>query len=387
MFYCRDPVSQLRNLDLNQARSVATVGAPFEPSNRRRETRAERKKRRREISQTYWAREQAVIESSVASAHRLDLLRKYGSFSLAYSTAVQPLLNYWGDEHGYLAYRQRWGQTFVLADPVAPTDRRQSLVKSFIQSFRKPTFVQVSHDVARYLNTQGYYANEMGVDTELDLEQFDFSGRQREWLRYADNWTQRRGFCVVQGPPSRWRDDIENVSENWRQTRTIKRKEVRFLNRPIVLDDETDVRHFYLFDENRVMQAFVFFDPLYQANELVGYVASFKRRTKGAPIYADAAIMKRAIEAFQSEGRQVLRLGLSPLASVEGQPIKHNGWLHRELQYLHRAWWVNKYFYNYVGHASYKSRFRGHTQPVYFCSPVRCNYWRLFTLSSLCGFF
>ena len=36
-------------------------------------------------------------------------------------------------------------------------------------------------------------------------------------------------------------DQVEALSEAWRKTRTIKRKEVRFLNRPIVLADEPDV--------------------------------------------------------------------------------------------------------------------------------------------------
>src|SRR6187551_3199132 len=50
---------------------------------------------------------------------RLELVRRYGDFSLAYSTAVQKDLSYFGDAEGYIAFGSNMGSAFALADPVA----------------------------------------------------------------------------------------------------------------------------------------------------------------------------------------------------------------------------------------------------------------------------
>jgi lysylphosphatidylglycerol synthetase-like protein (DUF2156 family) len=52
---------------------------------------------------------------------------------------------------------------------------------------------------------------------------------------------------------------------------------------------------------------------------------------------------------------------------------------------LHSAGWLNKYFYNFVGHTQYKSRFRGVEEKTYYATPSRFNSHRLLALASLCG--
>ena len=49
---------------------------------------------------------------------RLQALRKYGNFALAYSAAFQPGLDYFGDEEGFLAYKQVGSTAFVLSNPL-----------------------------------------------------------------------------------------------------------------------------------------------------------------------------------------------------------------------------------------------------------------------------
>ena len=96
-----------------------------------------------------------------------------------------------------------------------------------------PRFAQISEATARTLDAMDYTVNQMGVDTRLIFPEYDCSGKQKEWLRYAANWTKRRGFRVEELDVSSVdADQIEDVSEAWRKTRTVKRKEVRFLNSP-----------------------------------------------------------------------------------------------------------------------------------------------------------
>ena len=337
-------------------------------------------------SQTHWAAARAAeVPATVSLDGRMDLLRKFGDFSVAYSTATQPLLEYVGDEHGFIAFRRRWGLAFALGDPVCAPDRREKLIGKFLDEQPKATFVQCSEATAEVLESKRYRINEIGTDTRLDLGEWTFGGKQREWLRYADNWMTRRGYEIREGSFVENPAAIEHVSESWRKTRTVKRKEVRFLNRPIVLEDEPGVRRFMLYDSDGVLQAFVLFDPLYKDGAVTGYVTCMKRRMPDVPQYAEPAIMKRAIEVFQAEGIPSVWLGLSPLADIQNDRFRTNRMLHWTTRYYHRAGWVNRYFYNFLGHTQFKKRFRGEEHRVFYASPVRWNTRRLLALSSLCG--
>lgn len=318
----------------------------------------------------------------------MALIRQYGNFSINYSTAVQPRLKYFGDSDGYIAYRKRMGVAYALGDPVCCPGKRAALLKEFIAEHRKPSFVHASESTAEILGELNFRVNEIGVDTNIDLQAYDFKGKSKEWLRYADNWTKKRGFEVRETDyDTVSAEQVESVSEAWRKTRTIKKKEVRFINRPIVLEDEPDVRKWFLFDQTGRMLAFIYFDPIYSQGQITGYVTCIKRRHPDAPIYAEHAIMKKAIECFKAEGLSVVKLGLSPLANIENQTHRCNRLMHYTSRYYHSANWINRYIYGFVGHTQYKKRFRGREEKLYYASPVLFNDFRLICLASLCGFF
>jgi phosphatidylglycerol lysyltransferase len=346
------------------------------------------KRAKRKVSQTYWAQEQELIarDTGVDLDDRLTQLKNHGDFSLAFSTAVQPKLMHHGGADGYYAYRKRWGFTFMLGDCVAPPSQRELIINEVVDNYKRISFCQIGHETATVLAARGFFVNEMGIDTVLDLPDYTFAGKEKEWLRYAANWTARREFRIVEAEfdvvtPEK----VEEVSEAWRKTRTVKRKEVRFLNRPIVLKDEPDVRKFFLFSPENQLLAFIFLDPLYRDGKLVGYVTAFKRRHPDAPLYAEHAIMKHLIEKLKSEGVQELRLGLSPLAWIEDDEFQSNSMTSRGFKYIYNAGWVNKHFYNLTGHADYKRRFRGREEKVYFASPTKFNTPRMLALVGLCG--
>ena len=340
---------------------------------------------KKKISQSYWATEQDD-ESKLPRKLRINLVQTYGRFTLAYSTAVQPTLLHEGDEAGYIAFRKRWNLTFGLGDPVASSDQWYNRLSEFIDKYKRPSFVQVSHGVAQNLLRLGYYVTPMGVDTTLRLPDYSLAGKKKEWLRYAYNWVTRRGYRLVESSFSGMsRKGVADLSEAWRATRTVKRKEVRFLNRPIVLEDEEGVRKFFLMSPAGEPVAFVFLDPIYQGGHPIGYATSFKRRHPDAPQYAEHALMKHIIETLQSEGVDELRLGLSPFCPVDKKWEGAN----RITQWLfHRAYhskWLNRYAYHVQGHAAYKKRFRGEEEPVFFASPRRFDLLRLGALIGLCG--
>jgi phosphatidylglycerol lysyltransferase len=345
-----------------------------------------KKKRRRNVTQTYWAAEQDEIETDVTREIRDHLFYQNGDFSMAYSTVVQPRLEYFGDENGYIAFRRRWGVTFALGDVVANSDAMPELLEKFISQQKHVVFCQASQTLAEQLAGQGFFVNQMGVDTSIDLADYTFAGKQKEWLRYAANWCKRRDYKIIEAGFDQIRPgQVEEVSEAWRKTRTVKSKEVRFLNRPIVLEDESNVRKFFFLTPDGQLQAYIYLDPLYRDNELIGYVTSIKRRHPDAPIYSEQAIMKHVIETLQNEGHQVLKLGLSPLAYIENDDFKNSRTTSRIFNMSFNAKWVNRYFYHLKGHADYKRRFRAREEKVYFCSNRGFSIYRLFALVGLCG--
>ena len=367
----------------------STIGNSPQPRSRlgwlQRHSKSARAKRR-EISQTYWAQEQQAVESGMTLEQRLDLVSRFGDFSLAYSTAVQPRLEYFGDQDGFLAYRQRWGISFVLGDVVASNHDTPILIDKFIGAHKRLSFCQIRRPLAEILSQRGFFVNEMGVDTILRLADYDFDGKHKEWLRYAANWTAKRGFEILETGFDRITpSQVEEVSEAWRTTRTVKRKEVRFLNRPIVLKDELGVRKFFLLSPEKKLLAFVFLDPIYRAGKLIGYVTSFKRRHPEAPLYAEHAIMKQIIETLKYEGVEQLNLGLSPMASIEDNDFRCNHMTSSLFRVAFDSKLHNRYCYNVVGHAAYKRRFCGEQEKVYFASDSRFNSPRLLALIGLCG--
>jgi len=356
----------------------------------KKETKKQRRLRRRAVSQTQWAREQLArqteLNTPVEISQRMQLLQQYGNFSLAYSTAVQPLLKHFGSESGFIAYRQRWGVAFALGDPLTSQPQCGSLLDDFCDHFRYPVFCQISRSTAEILAQRGFYVNEFGVDTRLMLDQYTLAGKEKEWLRYAFNWVQRRGYRIVEADFDQIdAEEVEQVSEAWRQSRTVKRKEVRFLNRPILLENEKDVRKFYLIDADQRIAAYVYLDPIYQDGNLTGYVTAFKRRHPQATQYSEQAIMKGIIEQLKSEGVGELRLGLSPCAWIEDREFPSSWFTRKLFQATFGSSMVNRWSYNLQGHAEYKRRFRGLEEQTYFASRSKISLWELSALIGLCG--
>ena len=86
--------------------------------------------------------------SQTDQEQRLDLVRQFGTFTQAYSTAVQAELVYFWHADSYLAYRRKWGVACALADPIGPAEQHAPLLSAFLKQFRKTCFWQIGR-VAR----------------------------------------------------------------------------------------------------------------------------------------------------------------------------------------------------------------------------------------------
>jgi len=309
---------------------------------------------------------------------RLRALREYGNFALAYSATFQPGLDYFGGEEGFLAYKQVGSTAFVLSNPLAPNVRCEDLIRSFVSERSDVCFWQASRPVAKILEKIGFYVNEMGTETRIKLDGYGFDGPRKRNFRRALNRAGCWSYTIAErSVPSLDRKELQTVSERWRQTRGVKNREMTFLTRPAILDDEVDVRKFFTFDREGRLQAFAFFDPIYEGGEIVGYLCSAKRRLPEADNLVGYAILHRAIRAFQDEGKVILSLGLSPLCGIEDKELSSNRLMSFAFRALYRSRLFNERIYPLQGFAAHKGAFCGSTEQTY------CAFKRGLTLSQL----
>jgi lysylphosphatidylglycerol synthetase-like protein (DUF2156 family) len=304
----------------------------------------------------------ATAQANIVFDRRLSLVRQHGTFTLAYSAAVQEGLEYFGNDHGFLAYKMVGSTALVLADPVSPAETREAIIRTFVQAKSDVSFCQASRQTAELLSRMGFMVNEMGTETRIDLTNY-----KRKSLRSALKRVANNGHAIKEcAAASVGNAEIETVSEHWRQTRTYKDREVCFINRPIVLGDEVDVRKFYAFDRDGNLVAFSFFDPIYQDRQVVGYSTSFKRRLPESDPFICAAILQFAIDAFRLEGRKWLFLGLSPMADIEDKDFKHSAFVSFNFGHAYRCALFNRFIYPLQAHAAHKREYRGLAEQTYF---------------------
>ena len=309
---------------------------------------------------------------------RLWALREYGNFPLAYSATFQPGLDYFGGEEGFLAYKQVGSTAFVLSNPLAPIGGCEDLIRSFVSERRDVCFWQASRPVAKILEKIGFCVNEMGTETRIELGGYDFEGPRKRNFRRALNRAACCSYTIAERSViSLDRKELQTVSERWRQTRGVKSREMTFLTRPAILDDEVDVRKFFTFDHNGSLQAFAFFDPIYEGGEVLGYLCSAKRRLPEADTLVGYAILHRAIRAFQDERKVILSLGLSPLCGIEDKELSSNRLMSFAFRAIYGSRLFNELIYPLQGFAAHKGAFCGSTEQTY------CAFKRGLALSQL----
>ena len=319
-----------------------------------------------------------LLTRRVTENVRLRALRKYGNFALEYSAAFQPGLDYFEGAEGLIAYKQVGGTAFVLSNPLAPIGGCEDLIRSFLSERRDVCFWQTSRPVAKILEKIGFCVNEMGTETRIELVGYDFGGPGKRNFRRALNRAACCSYTIGErSVTSIDREELQTVSERWRQTRGVKNREMTFLTRPAILEDEVDVRKFFTFDHKGCLQAFAFFDPVYEGGVVVGYLCSAKRRLPEADALVGYAILHRAIRTFQDEGKAILSLGLSPLCGIEDKEFSSNRLMSLAFRSAYRSRLFNGLIYPVQGFAAHKGAFAGSAEQTY------CAFKRGLTLSQL----
>ena len=72
------------------------------------------------------------------------------------------------------------------------------------------------------------------------------------------------------------------------------------------------------------------------------------------------------------------------MAQIEDREFRANWLINKIFRYAFVSWLVNRFFYNMQGHATYKRKYRGREEKVYFATPGRINILRLMALVKVC---
>jgi len=291
-------------------------------------------------------------------------------------------MKYFEAHGGYLAYDRCWGVTFVLGDPIAPSENHAAIIEAFVREHPRACFCQISKETGTILARLGWFVNEFGVDMELDLPTYDFSGPKKSKFRQAANKIEREGYAIEERAVADGdREELQALSASWLAAKTVRR-EARFLVRPLAFGDEPDVRKFYLRDPDGWIVALVAFDPIFEKGKIIGFSPAIKRRSPDAPTGAEEAICKFAVEQFRAEGLKTFRLGLLPLYDVQDSAFREAWRLKKLFQWVYR--YGDRWVFSFRGHADFKHRYRGNLSKVYFATATRWNIWNLVSLLRLC---
>lgn len=332
-------------------------------------------------------------KASKTASFRLEKLREFGNGSLAYSSLQDGLKYFMDQDLGYVAYTQlndSEDSVCVLADPICAKENLKSLLSEFLRGKKDPVFLHASHDTAKILDEMGFCVNELGVETVIDIQEFTLTGNKRQKLRQSRNNAKKDKLAVLeikQATPA-IRESFRKVSEEWRKQKVLHDNEMRFLVRPLVYEDEIDVRRFVAIKDNQIV-GFVVFDPIYENKEVVGYIANHLRSGLQCNYSVVDVIITEALEAFKQEGKRRLSLGLSPLYQVDdGNEFRHSKLLKANFQYSFEK---ANFLYNFKNLARHKNLYRpelpgAHQEKVYCCMKVRFLLPRILNVYSVLGF-
>ncbi len=292
---------------------------------------------------------------------RVEYLKKYGSHCMSFSQFQQDMHYFDISGIGYIAYRKKWGGRYVLADPVCDAKDREYLIGEFLKDKTHTSFIQISEPVAELIHDKfGYYSSQFGVETIVDLKNWDVKGKKKQVLRTSINKAEKDGVRFVEMKKAL---DDKALSKEWMRTRAVKRKEVVFLIRPKDQEYQEGTRRFYAFLGEELL-GYIHFDPVYENGKVLGYVPNISRFSPKFKQGIFYPLMVHAMETFKKEGVSSLFLGISPLV-VDPQCKPCESKLFKfsvKLLYKYGNW-----FYSFKGLHFTKSRFQGKEVKT-FCS-------------------
>lgn len=324
---------------------------------------------------------------------RIENLRFHGRGSLAFSALQAGLEYYMHPQLGFVAYKQLHdgpNSVLVLSDPICKKENTKALIDAFMQVKSDPVFLHISHHVATIVAEYDFCVNEVGVETLVDIQDFDLVGGKKQQLRNARNGGKKDNLEIkeIDAIDNATLSKLRKISSEWMKEKTISNNEMQFIVRPIVYADEIDVRRFIALKDGEIV-GFVIFDPMYNEGKVIGYIAQHLRSIHTATYSVVDCIIVHALEKFKEEGKTVMSMGFSPMAKVDDQgEFKYSKLLKAYFQY---AFEKANFLYNFKNLAQHKKQYRpgmkgAHEEKVYCAMRTRFLLTRMYDVFGVLGF-
>ena len=314
----------------------------------------------------------------------LELVRRFGSHSLAYSI-LQPGMRYWGDRaRGIAAYRKSFGQYTFLGDPLCPPEQLADFLGELIARIPNALFMQIHQTTADCLRELGHRITPVGVENEIDTATYSLRGKAMADLRHYRNKARAGKVVVAEVQDSTaLRASLYPISDAWMPQKSWIGRELEFLARPFTTGPEPDVRIFSGSILDRAV-AFIVLDPMYGDGKVTGYTVTILRHYRELPEGTVDYIVLNALSQLAEEGVPLLSLGVSPFHRLDelaqvygvGSPAIY-GLYHA----LHR--WGNP-IYHFRGLSFHKSRYRAREIPVFTAASGPLGLWPLYASARAC---
>ena len=319
---------------------------------------------------------------------RMGFLRKFGTFSMAYST-LKDGLDHFVTDQGYLAFAKIdraipfLSTTHVLANPVTSEDNLSQILRTFLSSNDDACFWQVDKHLASILRVQfGFYANKFGTETLINTMEFTLKGKEMEDIRRYRNVCSRANVVVEEKKP-----DLQDfmsmrvISEEWIDEKVVNSNELSFLARPMVYEQEVDVRYRVAKVNGQIM-AFAVYEPMYKYDQISGYQVVIQRACPGSPKGIIDFIHLSMIESLKNEGISVFSLGLSPFSDIDDSKEGENPFTASLFRNFYKH---GNNLFGFKNLEFHKERYRGQKKPVYFCSLSKRPIKQILDAYRLCG--
>lgn len=295
-------------------------------------------------------------------------LKLYGSGCMSYSSLQEGMDYFILEGVGYIAFHTirhpvfaPFGKRFVVGDPMAPKDSFKLIIGEFLKDGKTAIFYQISRECACVLHESfGMRLNEIGVEWDIDIHNYDLKGKDKAQLRQWTNKARKEGVEVFEAEmESMDLAEVKAISEEW-----VARKggeESRIVIRPLSFENEPDVRHFWARKDGKLI-GMTGFDPLYTDGKLTGYYHDHVRTLNDAPHGATDLMNITAIEKFKGEGLSKVTLGMSPLSMLEDHDLEHRRMLKWLMEFMREH--CNN-IYPFKGNYFHKSRYCGAVRKSY----------------------
>lgn len=322
----------------------------------------------------------------IITTHNIEKLQPYlerfGDSCLAFTGLQENLEHFFIEGIGYITYLSYKhitltprGTKIAMSNPVCAQEHSELLIKQFINTFSRIIFIQISRKIAILLDRLGHPVNQFGIETELNITNYNLKGKTKSSLRQWRNKCIREQVEVKEIDLAQCNniDEIKSLSTTW-----LKRKggkQLQFLNRPFVYEKEQRTRCFTATHNGKLIGLAVF-DPFYKDNKVYGYYHNIDQIAHDAPNGVSPYIILEAMDIFRDEGVKVLSLGMSPLHQL-GAEFSFNKVTRKVLRWSYKN--LNS-LYPFIGNFSHKKKFAGEQKRVYFCSTTGNRLWEMYIL-------